>query len=455
MSDWWSDEPILHSEDDRFGRRRFIDHAISLVRQIGTRPSSAVIGLVGPWGSGKTSSMRLIAAGLPTADWRVAWVNPWAVGGPDAVTAEVLGAIQSVLPPGGKAQRALSQVTRHSRHLTPAIALLPYAGEPLKAGVESVLNEANGSGTLAEQLGKAEKALLKLQQPVLVVLDDLDRLQPDQLLTVFRAIRVLGRLPYVHYLVAYDHQTLLDVLCATPIANGRVDRAVAFLEKIVNLPLDQPPFREEHAERLLTEGIAAALDAAGVGITDEVADRLAAERDVLLSLLAEPRALSRLVAQLRIYLPLVGADEVDLVDFLVLTYLRLAHPLLYRDLSMRSGLLTLVVPGKESSLPRYRYDAESLVERFHVPDVHGRRVARILQRLFPILDPDSHPAQDSAWRAKRKYDHRASDPDCVDRYFALAADENDVGRRSRRRAVVPRVPMPVGSEGETGGSPVS
>jgi len=54
----------------------------------------------------------------------------------------------------------------------------------------------------------------------------------------------LGRLPHVgHYVLADDRQTVLEVLSTTPIADKHGARAVAFLEKIVTLRLEQPPVR--------------------------------------------------------------------------------------------------------------------------------------------------------------------------------------------------------------------
>ncbi|WP_328426548.1 KAP family NTPase [Micromonospora sp. NBC_00389] len=46
-----------------------------------------------------------------------------------------------------------------------------------------------------------------LARPTLVVIDDVDRLQPEQLLAVFRAVRVLGLLPHVHYVLASFYNT--------------------------------------------------------------------------------------------------------------------------------------------------------------------------------------------------------------------------------------------------------
>ena len=41
-----------------------------------------------------------------------------------------------------------------------------------------------------------DKLLGEKKQPVLIIIDDVDRLQPDELLALFKAVRVLGRLAY-------------------------------------------------------------------------------------------------------------------------------------------------------------------------------------------------------------------------------------------------------------------
>ena len=66
---------------------------------------------------------------------------------------------------------------------------------------------------------------------------------------MFRAVRVLGLLPHVHYVLAYDQETIPDVLSTTPIADKHGARAVAFLEKIITLRLEQPPARLEQLRR--------------------------------------------------------------------------------------------------------------------------------------------------------------------------------------------------------------
>ncbi len=197
------------------------------------------------------------------------------------------------------------------------------------------------ASTAHDEMTKVSKALQALKQPVLMVIDDVDRLQPDELLSLFKAVRLLGRLPYVHYLLAYDEQTVLDVLAHTPVGGGHPARALAFLEKIVTLRLDQPPTRPEQAAKLFADGLTAALAASDVVLTENQQRRLVDEQGELFAhALREPRAIFRFQAQLRAYLPLVGANEIDIVDFAVLTYLRVARPSVYQQLRNDQRLLS-------------------------------------------------------------------------------------------------------------------
>jgi hypothetical protein len=431
-SNWWVDDPIDEPSEDLFGRGPFVARAVALLDQISSRPSSTVVGLVGPWGSGKTSTLQMIVAGLNSDRWGVTWINPWALSGPDAVVTELLGGIRAAVPGKSTAgARVRQQLSRYGALATPALSIVPVVGSAATAVANEAIQRLSDHGTtLEEEADKVRDALHTLARPTLVVIDDIDRLQPEQLLAVFRAVRVLGRLPHVHYVLAYDQETILDVLSTTPIVDKHGARAVAFLEKIVTLRLEQPPVRLEHAESLFNTGLASALGRASASLNEDAQRRMVEEREaLLLRVLTEPRSVARLLTQIDIYLPLVGADEVDVVDFITLTFLRITYPRLYQAIALHRGALVDTTDVADLGV---KFD-EAALARLDVPAPHTGRVMDALQRLFPHLATE--PLRSIVAKHQRRGKRRISDRDYTERYFALTSITGEISDDSLVRAI--------------------
>jgi predicted KAP-like P-loop ATPase len=77
---FWNDQPILNAAQDRFD---FLDYADALSDIVLQAHTPITIGLFGPWGTGKTSLMRLLAGNLlgrRTEEHRrthIVWFNAW------------------------------------------------------------------------------------------------------------------------------------------------------------------------------------------------------------------------------------------------------------------------------------------------------------------------------------------------------------------------------------------
>ncbi|MBM4608320.1 hypothetical protein GS416_08110 [Rhodococcus hoagii] len=105
----------------------------------------------------------------------------------------------------------------------------------------------------AERFTKISNAIRKTGKNILVIVDDIDRLHSDELLSVMKAVRLLGRFDGVHYLLSYDEQTLLGS-SSRPTSPETADLAQRdYLEKIVQYPFTLPPLQESHlADELRT-----------------------------------------------------------------------------------------------------------------------------------------------------------------------------------------------------------
>ncbi len=434
---WWVEDPIDDPLRDDFKRIPFARRVVAVFSEVASSPSSTVVGIVGPWGSGKTSTLKLIEAVLKevgesarsgqmstpaSLPWRTGWLNPWLLSGPESIVAELMNCIRDALPPGSGGDRVRDSLWRYSGYVLPVAAGLPVVGAA--AGMVHRGREAwEKQQTLSRASETLAKELADLDARILIIIDDIDRLQPDELLVLLKCVRAVGRLPNVHYVLAYDQATLIDVLIRTPLAYDNPPRALAYLEKIVTVRLDQPPTLRSRIDEMLRVGIDRALDSAGTRITADQANRLAVEREWLLGpQLAEPRQVKRFLAQLHAYLPLVGNGEIDAVDFVVLTHLRLSFPSVYALLSRNRRDLCAADPADES-LESWRSAVLAPVLNA-IDRGPAEAIGAGLDRLFPVL-----AAEDSVLnrleRGQRQRGKRASDLDYVDRYFDLNIEAED------------------------------
>jgi predicted KAP-like P-loop ATPase len=137
------------------------------------------------------------------------------------------------------------------------------------------------------------------EAPVVVFIDDIDRLHRDELVALLKVVRLLGRFPGETYLLAYDEATVFASIQESNLGADAQQRARLFMEKIVQYPMTVPPLLPEVMMDRLDEGITCLLDEFGAELAENDG-RLGRLQDVYESQLITPRALERLLAQYRL-----------------------------------------------------------------------------------------------------------------------------------------------------------
>lgn len=415
----WTDAPITAKSEDELGRTDYAVHAARLVADSHSWEDSIVFGLTGPWGSGKSSMLAMISEELDATypSWQVARFTPWATGDVVGLLGDFYASLSQALPP------------RRSKHIRNALGTLAQVSAPAANAIPwaggAVASAAGSAGAALKKQTPWDKAfktaadeLKKLNTPVLLIADDIDRLQTEELLALLKVVRLLGRFPGVHYLLAYDENTLFQALSEANLVGEEGGGAARFMEKIVQYPLVVPPLLSTQLLARLDAGLDAAL--ADAGRAQPTSGRLGRLVEVYRSVLGTPRAIDRYLAQLRHHLPLVGPEEVDDEDVIVLTLLRTAFPTLYQQLprwrdQLISGSTGEVKHGT-TGIEYEPFDIEPLLES--VPK-HSRSDAQtLLTDLFPKLRSNGLSYASS--------DRRISDTGYFDRYFAMGIPSHDV-----------------------------
>jgi hypothetical protein len=381
------DDAIAGEADDRLGRTAFAGRLIELIDGVSGQTPSAVVGLIGAWGSGKTSVLHLVRSDLEQDDrWSVVDFNPWVVSDVASITREFIATVASALPPKSSARESLA---RYASRVAPYTSLAAFAGlDPSKA-VEATAAWLAGDTSLEAERRELEAALVEAPRRILILIDDVDRLQGDELATLLKLVRLVGRLPNVFYVLAYDETTLLDVLGTTDIAKARPGRALSYLDKIVQLRLDLPPAPQILLDRMVDESLQRILASNSLELNPTDAERIGlAYHSHLRQVLVEPRHIKRYFGQIEAVYPLVGL-EVDFVDFALITFVRTFYPEVYRLLRGSRAELT----GTEI-LPFDRPTQEQRIERWRtrltsaevgLSDAAADNVLGLLARLFPPL----------------------------------------------------------------------
>lgn len=412
-----SDAPIDGNERrDLLDREWFAEQVARRIAQAGTG-DSVVFGLAGPWGAGKTSALALIKNFLNSGDispdpWAIVEFTPWAADDAYALTEEFYNTIASALD--DKSSETAEQAKTLLNLAAPALAAGAKAlltgwldnklGEGtaqktvtalLEAGADTAGELQFRENPFAKRFDIISELLEKLQLRVLVIVDDVDRLHHDELLAVMKAVRLLGRFQGVHYLLSYDTQTVTDVLTRTDLANGNRRRAEQYLEKIVQYPFQLPPIQDVHLAAIMDERLRELIDRGGYDsaqcahYVEILLDQLPLDRLTL-------RTIYRLFAQVDMMLALIAkkdsttkpSGEIDLIDAILITYLRLGYPDLYRHLPSWKSDLTRQSNGSaqgddDAHEQRMRERIEKIVDPTGTSTDETRHVRAVLQTLFP------------------------------------------------------------------------
>ena len=242
------DYPISRVEDDLLGRT---SEASAFARQILSLDASRglVAGVLGPWGSGKTSFVNLARDEFRKAEVPFLDFNPWLFSGTEQLVDFFFSELSSQLKVRAGLSPIASQLKEYGQALE-GLAWLPVAGAWLGrlGAVSKVLKALVGSQQVSASSRKKslKKALLKLPHPIVVVLDDIDRLTAPEVREVFRLVRLVADFPNVLYVLAFERDPVETALAP----NGR-----QYLEKILQLAYDLPGIPEPVLRKQLLSAI--------------------------------------------------------------------------------------------------------------------------------------------------------------------------------------------------------
>lgn len=423
-----AEAPIRTTAEDRLRRIDFADRIATVLSEVSSR-QGRVFAIRGGWGFGKSSLKNLIAERLDK-EKNTPWLdfNPWQWGDSDTISralfTQIADALGSEHSPGAL-QRAealrrygavltgssepikkfaaktpllstvltnaslVGLVTGVGFELPPVAKVAAFFGAaavlvPVCGRVLSFIAPDHTKDSLKQIRDALEKRLRDLDRPLVVFVDDIDRLEPDQIRMLLRQVKANANLPNIVFVLLFQSNIVERALDPVADQDGR-----AFLEKIVQTSFDLPAVPVSMVHQLFEEELEALV---GRYATQENGFSRLRWGNTLVGgihpMLRNLRDARRLLSSIALHLPLhVAGDvfEVNIVDFILLETLRVFEPGLHAALVEHRGLL--LQQGRFGGAGRRESDeaaAQQLLEL--VPEQRRDTVRAMLKNLFLSLD---------------------------------------------------------------------
>jgi len=255
------ERPIETKNDDKLERGRFIERlAAALVNAETQKSTGVVVGVTGSWGSGKSSLLNLLREHLrdkfPNA--LIVTFDPWLVSGRNDLIAEFFGEIIGTINADEKRRASFkdlgSTIAQYGAQLAPLSNLLsPGLGAIISGGFHAAEKALSKRESLSALRARLIAELQEIPAPMVVLIDELDRVEDEEIRSVAQLVRSVLDFPAISYVLAYDPERVIQAL-GSGTEGERRDRGRAYLEKIVQLQIPIPiTFADEITRLLIAE----------------------------------------------------------------------------------------------------------------------------------------------------------------------------------------------------------
>lgn len=477
-----ADRPIHTADEDLLGRAKFSESLAEAIINWNGK-DSLVVALYGDWGAGKSSvkNMALTYMSNKASKPMIIEFSPWEWAAQEKITKAFFDEISKSIGKentSDKFKKLASSFKKYGNYLSASeviltstsvsmpliltaiagigfmnvildyiqvdfdysriITLISTASVTLISLLSWLKNNTSRLSTYFNEKAKdSEKNLTeirdelkadlnRLKEPILIVMDDLDRLSTTELRMIFQLIKANTDFPNITFLLLFQKNTVEEKL------TDKTQSGKEYIEKIIQVPFNIPKIAQAQVHEVLFGrlNIILGLD----GICNSNFDR---ERWTLLyhaglkNYFNTLRSVYRYTSTLAFHFSLLKGRtvfEANSVDLIAIECLRVFEPEIYNELSMSKEVFTKIkaVGGNP------REERESLKKTIDLivskaKASNKETIEKILKELFPtiqwIIDNHYYDYQDyNVWFSEGRICHGKN----FENYFQLSLSENEI-----------------------------
>lgn len=447
-----TDSPITEQQSDRFNRWTFAKRVVQTIVSRSDQ-SSTVIGIYGAWGEGKTTTLNFMKKEMQenySGQTICISFNPWKFADESQLVQDFFKTIKDALTKNKKFKEDKKQIGelfgKYGNGLTfmvtalslitanPALATVLAATASTAEFSKKIKDSLSTSSVdLEEVKEKIEKLLIKSKIRIVLLIDDIDRLDKKEIQAIFKLIKLSADFPYTTYVIAFDEEMVAAAL-GEKYSSGDKDSGRSFLEKIIQVPLHLPVASRELLYKFCIECVNEAIDDSKVKLSKEQAKTFSEQFSTgFIMGLKNPRMIKRYGQAIAFSLPILEG-EVNPSDLMIIEAIRIFYPRLYKTIRENSEIFPepqLWRVGSLGSAERdeYRKKMEDTIMKAldGIKSLEIEGIKRLLLKLFPLIDNAFNPnslERDKAteWREER----RIASKDYFSRFFTYSIQDDDI-----------------------------
>lgn len=383
---------------------------------------SITIGLMGEWGSGKTSILNLTENYLKNTNIKVMKFNPWIYSSYNQLIEQFFDELIKQFY-SDENYELIANMKRYWLKINKS-DLAKGASIPLIATKSKTISNILNS---IFKYDSEEKSLEKLKNEInnklgdykiVCIIDDLDRVSTTEIQEMFKLIKIMADFNNIIYILSFDKKIIAKSLDDEYIDGEK------YIEKIINVALDVPLATDDELINIIKEDLTTLSEKHNIKLDeDRLEDILdyweyeTKKRYGILYFFKTIRDIKRFINLLEFNIELIK-NEVNFEDFIVITAIQIFKPEAYETIKYNESLLVKypIPKGEYLSNPEIakseQYEFEKIVEG-------DDNLKHILTNLFPkmnfIYNTKYHPDYSSECDGKLLICH----PNHFKTYFKL------------------------------------
>ena len=432
----FDDQPIENPENDELQRLPLAKELFNGIDQY-NRKESFVIGVQGEWGEGKTSFINLMlsqARKVKPSEYVIINFNPWYFTGDDQILKQFCNVFSEQLSTQAGNDKTVLKAAKNIKRIASLVKPLkdvvnfaglaigvPCAGTVLAEAAQKAADFAKDLEDayqptedflqLKEEIGKT---LEQFDKKVIVVIDDIDRLNKDEVYEIFRLVKIIADFPKTIYILSYEKKRVSRFLKDKGYDSD-------FLEKIIQQELSLPKPDQHVIYDIFITCINKILDDHKIKFSERD-QKYFSEIDyaglhtVFQNLRSVKRVLNVIDFEYRVL-----KGQVNFIDFFILCLFKVHAISIYEHIRMFGKNYLNGTPPKDADIQEnYKTFKKNIPEdeKWAIP---------ILEKVFPALGSENfNHSYGTDFVQQWISDKRIATSEYFKRYFILSIPSNEI-----------------------------